>query len=330
MKCSSLLAPDAAVVQVRNLQPAFVQGWATVKRRGACTLEEGCGHRLKLLAWVRVAGRIQNPDNTPTLCTASVFQGVRGRARDRGLSSSGNPCRQLWTRVGSHINDRPGGWVAGAPADTAAPALDSACGQPCGRIHVHNCSREACIDENCRASARFNLCTRGRPGGWAAVVSFRLVWTGAAPYLGPCVGGHIDDRPGAWAAGTPATGAIGGSTSTDPRVCAPAAAPALDAACGLPDGRIYIHNRSREACVDVNCRTSARFNKCTRGWPGGRAAVTLLRLVGTGAAPHCRPRFGAAVLDEAAPLPKQYSTDRGLLPHPTAHSSYHPLDKFQH
>ncbi|KAJ1092480.1 hypothetical protein NDU88_005590 [Pleurodeles waltl] len=205
-----------------------------------------------------------------------------------------------------------------------------------------------------------------RAGGSAAgftstTAAGRLAWTGAAglvpvsttaPVVGPEVGPR-GYRPGwggqerlhtlaresaAISTSGPETGprarlllgAIGGPTSTDPRVWAPAAAPALDSMCGLPGSRIYIHNCSREACVDEHCCTSARFNECTRGRPGGRAAVTLLRLVGTGAAPHFRPRFGAAVLDEAAPLLKQYSTDRGLMPRPTAHSSYHPLDKLRH
>ncbi|KAJ1172015.1 hypothetical protein NDU88_003871 [Pleurodeles waltl] len=212
---------------------------------------KGHGHRLKLPSWVRAAGRIQNPDNTPAVCTASVFQGGRGRARDRGLSSSVVPCRQLRTRVGDHIKDWPGGWIAGAPAIGAivgssstgprvrvpatAPALDVAGGRQCGRIHAHNRSREACVAESCRAGARLNQCTRGRPGGWATVVSPQPGWTGTALHFGPRVGGHFDVWLRGWTAGTPATEAIGGSTSTVPSVWAPAAAPELDAVCGLPD-----------------------------------------------------------------------------------------------
>ncbi|KAJ1126320.1 hypothetical protein NDU88_004728 [Pleurodeles waltl] len=124
-----------------------------------------------------------------------------------------------------------------------------------------------------------------------------------------------------------AGGAVGGSASTGARDYIPAAAPASHAACGLPCDRFCIHIRGRETREDASCRAIARFNHRTRGRPGGRAVVISTQLVGPRAAPHLCPRFGAAALDEAAPLRKQYSKDRGLLPLPTAHSSCHPLDK---
>ncbi|KAJ1131086.1 hypothetical protein NDU88_009429 [Pleurodeles waltl] len=172
----------------------------------------GRGHRLKSLTRARAAGRVQNPDNTPALCPTSELPRGRRRVHDRGLRSLRNASRHPRTCIDSRVSDHSrrlsrvnnccSGEAVGGSAFTGArvcapataPASHAACGLPCDRICIHIRGRETREDESCRATARFSHCTRGRPGGRAAVISIQLVGPRAAPHFRPRFGAAALDK----------------------------------------------------------------------------------------------------------------------------------------